>query len=166
MFPSRITKKRCRRGLSLIDIMVSTSVLLIAVIGTSQYRYFATLGDRKADLDMTAARVGLMLCENWRGLNGDEDYDPVANLDSNLNITESEGPEEPEDYTPLGSYRIHVNNCNYYATLSWNDVQPGLRALNITMVWSQRSQGSNTSLDDALSSADESFEFTTYTAYY
>jgi len=153
----KTSKIRCRRGFSLISIMIATVILLAALIGTSNFRYFSTLDAQKAAAKITAARIGLMLCESWRGLKGTETYDPAAHLGSALTITTSTGPDKPEDFTLLGSYTVTLNGANYYITLSWKDVSTGLRALNIVVAWAQRTQGVS-----SLNDADKSFKLTTY----
>ncbi len=150
-------KIRCRRGFSLVSVMIATVIILVALIGPSNFRYYSTLDAQKAAAKITASRIGLMLCENWRGLGGVETYDPATSLDSALTITSSTGPDKPEDFTLLGSYTITLNGANYYTTLSWKDVSTGLRALNIIVVWAQREQGTS-----SLNDADKSFKLTTY----
>ncbi len=151
-------KIRCRRGFSLISVMIAMAILLAALIGTSNFRYYSTLDAQKAAAKITASRIGLMLCENWRGIGGVETYDPAASLGSTLTITSSTGPAKPADFTLLGSYTITLNGANYYITLSWKDVSTGLRALNIIVTWAQRTQGTS-----SLNDADTSFKLTTYT---
>ena len=151
-------KIRCRRGFSLVSIMIAIAILLAALIGTSNFRYYSALDAKKAAAKITASRIGLMLCENWRGLGGTKTYDPVAYLGSDLTITTSTGPAEPNDFTLLGSYTVTVNGANFYITLSWKDVSAGLRALNIIVAWAQREQGTS-----SLNDADKSFKLTTYT---
>ncbi len=150
-------KIRCRRGFSLVSVMIAISILLAALIGTSNFRYYSALDAKKAAAKITASRIGLMLCENWRGLGGIETYDPAAYLGSDLTITASSGPSEPTDFTLLGSYTVTVNGANFYITLSWKDVSAGLRALNIIVAWAQREQGSS-----SLNDTDRSFKLTTY----
>ncbi len=150
-------KIRCRRGFSLTSVMIATVILLVALIGTANFRYYSTLDAQKAAAKITASRIGLMLCENWRGIGGDETYDPATSLDSALTITTSTGPAKPEDFTLLGSYTITLNGANYYITLSWKDVSTGLRALNVVVAWAQREQGVS-----SLNDADKSFKLTTY----
>ena len=153
----RTCKIRCRRGFSLVGVMIAMTILLAALIGTSNFRYYSTLDAQKAAAKITAARVGLMLCENWRGLGGTETYDPATYLGTALTITPSAGPDKPGDFTLLGSYTITLNGANYYITLSWKDVSTGLRALNIIVAWAQRTQGTS-----SLNDADKSFKLTTY----
>jgi hypothetical protein len=138
--------------------MIAIAILLAALIGTSNFRYYSALDAKKAAAKITASRIGLMLCENWRGLGGIETYDPVAYLGSDLTITASTGPAEPDDFTLLGSYTVTVNGANFYITLSWKDVSAGLRALNIIVAWAQREQ-----VTSSLNDADKSFKLTTYT---
>ena len=150
-------KIRCRRGFSLVSIMIAIAILLAALIGTSNFRYYSALDAKKAAAKITASRIGLMLCENWRGLGGAETYDPATYLGSDLTITASSGPSEPTDFTLLGSYTVTVNGANFYITLSWKDVSAGLRALNIIVAWAQREQGTS-----SLNDAEKSFKLTTY----
>jgi len=150
-------KIRCRRGVSLVSIMIAIAILLAALIGTSNFRYYSALDAQKAAAKITASRIGLMLCENWRGLGGAETYEPVTYLGSDLTITSSAGPDKPADFTLLGSYTVTVNGANFYITLSWKDVSAGLRALNIIVAWAQREQRQS-----SLSDADKSFKLTTY----
>ena len=151
-------KIRCRRGFSLVSVMIAIAILLAALIGTSNFRYYSALDAKKAAAKITASRIGLMLCENWRGLGGIETYDPAAYLGSDLTITASSGPAEPTDFTLLGSYTVTVNGANFYITLSWKDVSAGLRALNVIVAWAQREQETS-----SLNDADKSFKLTTYT---
>jgi len=150
-------KIRCRRGVSLVSIMIAIAILLAALVGTSNFRYYSALDARKAAAKITAARIGLMLCENWRGLGGTETYNPAAYFGSALTITPSAGPDKPADFTLLGSYTITLNGDNYYITLSWKDVSTGLRALNVVVAWAQRAQGPSSIAD-----VDKSFKLTTY----
>jgi hypothetical protein len=138
--------------------MIAVTILLAAFIGTSKFAYSANLDAQKAAAKIAASRIGLMLCENWRGVGGAETYDPATSLGSALTITPSDGPDKRGDFTLLGSYTITLNGANYYATLSWKDVSAGLRALNVVVAWVQREQGTS-----GLNDADEFFRLTTYT---
>ncbi|HUU16499.1 MAG TPA: hypothetical protein VMW72_05070 [Sedimentisphaerales bacterium] len=150
-------KIRCSRGLTLVGVLIAMTILLAALIGTSNFRYYSALDAKKAASKITASRIGLMLCENWRGLGGIQTYDPVTYLGTALTITSSAGPDKPADFNLLGSYTVTVNRANFYITLSWKDVSTGLRALNIIVAWAQREQGQS-----SLNDADKSFKLTTY----
>lgn len=146
-----------RSGLSLSETMHAVAILSITLIGVSGYRYSSTLDTRKADAYIASARIGYLLSESWRGMQGYEAYDPVTRLGAGMTITASEGPEAPGGYTKLGSYKIVLNDITFYATLSWKDISSTLRALNTTIVWAQRTHEQN-GIDDS----DKSFELTTY----
>lgn len=144
--PKKIYKMQFRTGTTLASTLTAVTIILIALIGTSNFRYYAALDARKATAQTTAARTALMLCENWRGIQGSLSYDPVAYLGPDLNVVQDKGPDKPDDFTLLGSYKIvmdeqkdDVEGTNYYVTLSWKDLQPGLRALNVVVAWAQRS---------------------------
>ncbi len=151
------------RGLSLVETMIAIVILSAAVIGASGYRYYAALDARKADIQMTAARIGLLFCESWHGVNGIETYDPTASSSSDLQITPITVPASYKyaGFTTLGGYMVvasDANNVNYYAVLSWKDVAAGLRALNVTVAWPQRGQSAAVITD-----TDKLFMLTTYT---
>ena len=156
-------KIRCRRGMSLMGTMVAVTILLIALIGTSTFRYAAALDGRRADAHTTAARVALALSESWRGIRGDLTYNPTAYSGSDLEVAVGEGPLKPEDFTLLGSYTVQFDDGagvnDYAATLSWKDIQPGLRALNVVVAWASREEGN-------IATADKSFGLTVYTQTY
>lgn len=146
-----------RSGITLVETMNAVAILSITLIGVSGYRYCSSLDTRKADAYIASARIGYLLSECWRGMQGSETYDPVARLGAGLAITTSEGPDAPGGYTVLGSYKIMLNDITFYATLSWKDISGNLRALNTTIVWAQRT---HEQID--LNDADKSFELTTY----
>lgn len=155
---SRKTKKTWyRSGISLTETMHAVAILSITLIGVSGYRYCSTLDTRKADAYIASARIGYLLSESWRGMQGIDTYDPVSRLGAGLAITASEGPDAPGGYTVLGNYKIVLNDITFYATLSWKDISSTLRALNTIIVWAQRTH-EQTDINDA----DKSFELTTY----
>lgn len=155
---SQKTKKNWYRpGISLTEAMHAAAILSITLIGVSGYRYCSMMDTRKADAYMASARIGYLLSESWRGMQGYDSYDPVTRLGTGMTITESEGPNAPEGYNVLGNYKIVLNDITLYATLSWKDISSTLRALNTTIVWAQRTHDQN-----SISDADKSFELTTY----
>jgi len=138
--------------------MSAILVLAIAVIGASSYRYYNALDVRKADAHITAARIGYLLCESWRGLQGAEDYDPIAHLGSDLTITASKNPDAPQNFTLLGTYKVLLNDVHYDIILSWQDVG-SLRALNIVLFWTLRGQ---VQVQEGIDKVTESFKLTAY----
>lgn len=153
-------------GFTLVEIMIAIVILTVAVIGTSNFRYYAAADARKAGIHIMAARIGLLLCENWRGVMGDETFDPVTSFSSELTITEDLFVTESEKdeyqlggFTFLGRYKVVVNNINYYVILLWKDVSTGLRALNITVAWPPRGEEGA-----GLTGAEKLFQLTTYTS--
>jgi len=152
-----VNRTKYRAGFTLVEVMIAAVIFIVAVLGTSAYRYSAALSARRADLQTAAARTGLLLCEGWRGIGGADTYDPVDYFDSDLDIETNPGPAAPDGFTMLGSYKIVLEDTDYYATLSWKDVSPGLRALNVLVGWDQMGRGT-----DNLQDANKLFKLTTY----
>ena len=172
-----MTAKRLRfaSAFSLVEVMLATLILSIAVIGASGYRYYAAMDARKAAMQGTAARIALLLSESWRGVNGSENYDPTAHL-SDLTIVQSTESEfsmshsiaasaVSTGFTPLGLYMVSLNDVNYRVVMSWKDLSTGLRALNIVVAWPLRYK-QTTDITASYTSWDvyKLFKITTYTS--
>ena len=131
-------RKKQNSGLSLIEVMVAISVMLIAVIGAMGFRYYCTLDARKADIQVTATRLASMLLEDWAGNGGSSDYDPtgLAGLTSFSVSGESVGTTAPEGFNILGTYGIVASGVNYHAVLSYLNQTPDVpRTLNVIVAW-------------------------------
>lgn len=152
-------RPKSRTGITLIEVMGAIVIITIAVLGASGYRYYSALDARKAAVQSTAARVALLLSENWRGRGYDriQSYDPSTYLGSDMTIgVSSVGPDYASGFTSLGRYEIVVNDARYWAALSWRDDATDLRTLNTVVAWTQRP----TSSDDI--TMDKTFKLTTF----
>ena len=158
-----MTVKRYNRfkGISLIEVMAAILVLSVVVIGTSGFRYHAALGNQKVIGQLTAARVGLLLSESWRGVKGDETFSPIDYLGSELAIANASAvtTDVPIDFTELGYYEIDIDGSQYLVTLSWNDISSGLRVLNVVVTWNHRNCPTGTT---DIEQPTKSIKFTTY----
>jgi len=158
--------KASRSGSTLISSLIAVAIILVALIGTSNFRYHTSMDSRRATALTEASRIALLLCESWRGIQGDLDYNPITNLGADFTISSNEGPSCPDGFTKLGSYLIQLDGNNdqeeyhisYYTTLSWQDIQPGLRDLNVNVSWAQRDNS-----DGGFDAADKDFSLTIYT---
>jgi hypothetical protein len=133
--------------------MIFIVVLSIAVIGTSGYRYFATLDIRGSDNEITAGRIASQLCESWKGVGGgDSSYDPINDpgigLDIN-SVSSTLAPEKPLTFTLLkdgGYYKVVSDNRTYYVTMSYhtiNGTDGNLETLNVIVSWPASENSSN-----------------------
>ncbi len=111
-------KNRC--GLTLIEIMVALTVIIVGVLGAMMYRYSSALGARKADVQVGAGRVGLLILEGWKGAGGRANYDPEAEIGvendlgpSDIIITKSGDGYEAQLAGGTGGY--------YYVESSFQD---------------------------------------------
>ncbi len=124
------------KGTSLIEVMIAIVVLAVVVVGALGFRYYAMLDAKEATIHTTAARIALLFCENWRGVDGDQNYDPVVYLGDELQITSASGtgtPAQFSGFTSLGTYKVSLDNFYYYVALGWTDIDDGLRELNVVV---------------------------------
>jgi len=141
-----ISSKRERRrkrasGVTLIEVMAVTVILTITVVGTSGYRYYSSLNAHWAQEQIAAARLGQLLCGGWAGVEGDEAYDPMAHLGSELTMAVLAPPNSlPPGFVLLGRYGITLEGVEYRCALAWNDVSPELRALWVSVEWDWREE--------------------------
>jgi len=151
----RFKKHKHTSGLTFIEIMIASVVLIIAVIGTSAYRYNASLNIRRAKLQTTASRTAVLLCESWHGCSEPNSFDPLASFGSQLTIaTLSDELSPPSGFMLHNAYKITIEGIDYYAVLSWKDIYSGLRALNVVVRWNERGNSSG--------QVNKAFKVTTY----
>ncbi len=153
-------KFRFQSGESLIEVMITIVVLSVGVIAASGYRYHSTLNIARADTQTAAAGIAWTLCESWRGVKGDPNYNPVTSLTPALTITVGDGPATPTGFTLMGKYHVTLNGVNYFVNMSWKNLSASLRILNVTVAWAQAKRGQTT-----LSDTDKQFKVVTYTQY-
>jgi prepilin-type N-terminal cleavage/methylation domain-containing protein len=146
----KYNKSKYTCGVSLIEVMIATVILAVAIIGASGYRYYTTVDARKSADKVTAARIALMLCESWRGAKGSLTFDPVVHFTPELKVIQIEGPSDTGGFGAsswesalLGAYTVHLNGANYIAALRWKDVNTKLRTLSIEVSWNQRRSDSD-----------------------
>lgn len=157
-------QKKRSAGLTIIEIMVAAVVVVVAVIGAMGFRYYCTLDARKADVQITAARVGLMLLEGWKGMGGRSSVYPYNNYDPlnmpaigpQFQISSDIGPDVPDGFDSFGSYLVTIEGAYYYATLSHQDEPANdMRILNVFVAWPEDYP------TGTLSDSDRSVRFTT-----
>jgi len=128
----RVRKNR-NSGLTLIEVMISMLVIMIIVIGAISYMYSCMWNAKRADVRITATRVGQLLLETWKitgsiDVEGNwswnvNDFDPT---DPDFNITlpdsfESITADLGGVGTPLGDYGIQLDGVGYFVTLLFDD---------------------------------------------
>lgn len=150
-------RKKLISGTTIIETMVAIALTIVGVTGAMYFRYNSALDARKADVQITASRIGLTLLDNWKGSGGFTDYNPITQLASIMYLSDSDGPDTPVDFTSLGSYNVLANNLSYYITLSYKD-ETDKRILNVCVGW----QGDHT--NETLGLGYRFVKFSTYTA--
>ena len=137
----KAVRRKRASGATLIEVMAVTVILTITVVGISGYRYYSSLNAHWAQEQITAARLGELLCGNWAGVEGDETYDLTASLGSDLTVeTLATTNSLPPDFVLLGRYRITLEGVAYDCVLAWKNVTPELRGLWISVEWDWREE--------------------------
>jgi type II secretory pathway pseudopilin PulG len=162
----RVHKNR-NTGLTLIEVMVSMLVILIIVIGAVSYMYASMWNARRAEVRITATRIGQLLLETWKitGHYYDDNQkwawyvtdfnptDPEFNLYLPYNFSNSSVAfdEEPVGIE-LGDYQAEVDDKIYFVTLSYRgDINPNM--LSARVAWSMATGTENLQWVDVTSYA-------------
>jgi Tfp pilus assembly protein PilV len=82
------------KGLSLIEVIIASAVLFIAIIGGLSYQYHAEVQNHIARANQTASRIAQLLLEDWKNSGGSATYDPTT--------------------LQLGFLSSHEKNADYY----------------------------------------------------
>lgn len=83
MEPKKVKRKF---GFTFTEVVVSISIITVALLGAIPCQYYCTLDAKKADEKNTAIRIGTMILENWKasGAKIDDTYNPEAYFQSSL----------------------------------------------------------------------------------
>lgn len=63
-------------GLTLVEVMVATVVLVVAALGALHCQYYAAGHGKIARAQVAAARTAQLLIEDWKSTGGSTEYDP------------------------------------------------------------------------------------------
>lgn len=143
--------KKFEKGISLIDTVSASVILMVIVSGTLHYRYFATLDIEKAKKNLDAVEITVALSQAWQGANGVETFDTVTSFSPLLTISEGTGESAPDGYTLLGKYDVQSDDVTFHTTMSYKDIDSKMRHLNLITSWIN---GSSTS--------EKTFQMTSY----
>jgi len=86
-----IKRAKFARAATLIEIIIAILILSIATLSSSGFRYYSALNARKADVQLTAARVSSLILTTWKGSGGYSGY-------SKYDLLEGIDPLDPNDY--------------------------------------------------------------------
>jgi hypothetical protein len=64
--------------MTLVEVMLAVSVIVIAALGTLCYEYLCVDHVRTARAQLAATRVGQLLIEDWKSTGGAENYNPES----------------------------------------------------------------------------------------
>jgi len=103
---------KTRSGLTLIELMLAITVIVVGVLGAMMFRYGSALEARKADIQVGAGRVALLILEGWKGAIGSTTYNPKTDISLSGNISIS----------GTGPYTVQLTgggmNTSYSASLT------------------------------------------------
>jgi len=137
--------RKKKSGVTLIELMVAMVVIIIAVLGATMYRYGSVTDARRADIQMCAGRVALLVMEEWKVAAGSYTFNPANDIALNSvfaggssDITISAKVDDV--YWPVSL--TGGKNSYYYVKLSWEDDidddgsdDDGIRRLDVQVAW-------------------------------
>ena len=108
-------------AVTLIEVMIALLILSITVLAASGFRYHAARDARKADVQITAARLASLILYGWKGsggYSGYSKYDLIGGVD----------PLDPNDYDIDYDYDTYDPDDYDYDTDDPNSIEfcPGL----------------------------------------
>jgi prepilin-type N-terminal cleavage/methylation domain-containing protein len=108
------------RGFTLAEVTISIAVVTSIILASLGARYLTVQQAKRADAHNGAGKLALLLLEGWRGSATLSGYEPVSRFTGQMTIsTSATGPATPTGFTTLGSYRVVLDNMNFYATLAY-----------------------------------------------
>jgi len=139
-------RRHHNKGLTLIEVMLSMLVILVIAIGVVSYMYGCAWNARRADVQITATRIGQLLLDSWKttgpvvgGIWAVEAFDPTdpgfhSTLLDDVGTT---GDGIPGVGTELRGtrYEITVDGAHYFITLSYREDSPNFSLLNACVAW-------------------------------
>lgn len=92
-----LRRPKFRAAVTLIEVMVTIVILLVAVLGASKFRFYVAMDVRKANTQITATRLASLILSGWKGSGGYSGY-------SKYDLIEGVDPLDPNDYDPDYDY--------------------------------------------------------------
>ena len=110
--------KKHSSGMSLAELLVAMTVLIISLLGAVKFRYYSNLDAHKSEVQNKAVRLGSTIMGRWKIMGDYSSYDLAADMSDVLTISELEsGPAITGGFATLGNYLIDFENVNFYVTL-------------------------------------------------
>jgi len=104
--------------MSLAELMVAMTVLIISLLGAVKFRYYSNLDAHKAEVQNKAVRLGSTIIGRWKIMGNYSSYDLAVDMSDILTISELEsGPAITGGFSTIGYYLIEFENVNFYVTL-------------------------------------------------
>jgi len=146
-------RKRCIRGVSLVEVLVATVVISIATVGALSYESYAARQARMAYAQAAAVRIAHLLLQDWKANAGSVFYasGSIATVPNPLDLDMDFSREGG------GVYRTTVDGIPMQVQLSRQYPQPG-RVIPITA----KVQWKRDFTDGQFLADDPSVEFTAY----
>lgn len=133
-----------KSGVTLVELMVAMVVIIIAVLGATMYRYGSVTDARKADIQMCAGRVALLVMEEWKVAAGSYTFDLADDI--SLNSVFANGSDDITISAKIDDYwRVSLTggkDSHYYVKIGWEDDidddgsdDDGIRRLDVQVAW-------------------------------
>jgi hypothetical protein len=123
-----VKRPKFASAVTLIEVMLAMTILVIAALGALSYQYYAAAHARIARAQITGVRTAQLLLEDWKSTGGSEEYDLAVlglGFSSRLFIPSQWSHGHGQGMgNPLrnSAYAIVVDGLPMLVTLRWEDV--------------------------------------------
>ena len=118
----RVHRRPCAAGVTLIEVIMASVILVVAALGTLRCQYYAAVHGRIAKAQMSAAHVAQLLLEDWKSTGGSTEYDPAR-----LELGFSDPLAIPSGFSTAGGLGSTLHGGVYAITLGETRVQVMLK---------------------------------------
>ena len=106
--PSDSCRGRRAAGVTLVEVMIASVILVIMGLGTLRCQYHAAVQGRIARAQLAASRVAQLLLEDWKSTGGSTEYDPAR-----LGLGFSGAQSIPSGFTTAEGLGSALNDAVY-----------------------------------------------------
>jgi prepilin-type N-terminal cleavage/methylation domain-containing protein len=144
-------RQSIKRGFTLLELIIASLILSVVSIGAIGYQYHARRMALRANAEITAARTGRMILDNWKKNGGDENFD-LEDLEMGF-VKQAKIADR---------YTVSVDGLQMQVTLNWQDIEEDDMAMVTLRQIEARIQWRSDYMQNTVRDTDPSYVISTY----